>query len=62
MLTVPYAECHISAPYAECYYAECRYAECRGAVEFPGVRTINHLDKFAVRFVKCSFFAKGVIF
>jgi hypothetical protein len=26
-----YAECHISALYAECQCAECRYADCRGA-------------------------------
>ena len=31
MLTVTYAECHISASNAQCCYAECRYAECRYA-------------------------------
>jgi hypothetical protein len=29
MLTVPYADCHIKAPYAECHYAEWCYAECQ---------------------------------
>jgi hypothetical protein len=36
MLNVTYAECLISALYAECHYAECHsaesYAECRGAL------------------------------
>ena len=37
MLSVSYADYHISALYAECRYAECRhaecrYAECRGAI------------------------------
>jgi hypothetical protein len=32
MLTVTYAECHMSASYAECSYAEGRYAECRSAI------------------------------
>ncbi len=45
MLTVTYADCHISAPYAECHYAECHYAECcyakcRGTFE----RTHFNLD------------------
>ncbi len=41
MLTVIYADCHISAlysecccaegPHADCHYAECRYAECHYA-------------------------------
>jgi hypothetical protein len=29
--SVPYAEYHLLALYAECHYAECHYAECRYA-------------------------------
>ncbi len=32
MLSVIYAELHISALYSDCHYTECCYAECRYAV------------------------------
>ncbi len=45
MLSVVYAEHHISALDAECHYAECRYAECRYA-ECRGASTTTERRSF----------------
>jgi hypothetical protein len=44
MLTVPNADCHIKAPYAECHYAE-----CRGANQRTGEDVISNYGEIKLR-------------